>query len=888
MRREVLGSSTETIVVAVPSSERSIVMNGNSSLFPVVGGNNGNEDEESEDQYRDIMGGHDPSIVSNGEEETHNPTRRFYNSQRESILQRLSEALLRRSLTKMDLSQRGLQPSDARLVKMALLQNSHLTVLKLGYNNLQNHGVCLLADGISKHKALQSLDLGFNNIGDEGCCALAKAIRSPPLRTLYLAGNLFRQEGAIALADLIRTGSSLHKLYLTGNCLGPDGVTAITDAIQEDEHRIAASYEASLQLFRKAKNGEKALLTDTEIPDNSHGLEELFLGGTAMGSEGSRSVAKLLRVTTHLTVISLPNCELNDDDIAELSYSLKIRRDKLPLRSLQLSFNQISPKGVEHLVNALWGSTTLEELFIDNNDIGDRGAQHLAAVLTYLPNLAQVDVGFNGIKVVGMKHLMTAVAETKNLKMLSLSGNAIDSSSAKSVAYALAFNRSLLSLNLVNCSTDPNILRQLAAGIVSNSQVAIRELMGFELGPLVVSLGFPDAVGHWTNEQVLNFLHTMWENYGNGIENGSSCEAEEKSFDPLHFLPGNDSNKPAPIPAATVVEVAQKAFDSLVRDKGYDVFSRRPGHPKENFASASPLPRNHTFVVMDSDGDNMRDEEDLTSSSSAGHISSNNYAKSFVAPPELSTTSQSLPDPGRKRRIVEWLCKNIQTLNKLAQQPFSSAELWRLHQHYFTPVVNESGGPLTHSLSSALKQPIMSEPGNFTISSVPEVSRSSTNASVDASESIEDTCGVTISDPSMKQSPSALGSFSMLKRKVSYRFLGDAALSYPDTALRAAANSSHPTPFTLSTNAVSSMPRKTKRARRNRSRISFLPRIKAKIESQLDVCHEKALVVMRQLYYVEQAILAGQVNPVDPFAPRSLHLSADFAADAEMIIMDMI
>jgi len=85
---------------------------------------------------------------------------------------------------------------------------------------------------------------------------------------------------------------------------------------------------------------------------------------------------------------------------------------------------------------------------------------------------------------------------------------------------------------------------------------------------------------------------------------------------------------------------------------------------------------------------------------------------------------------------------------------------------------------------------------------------------------------------------------------------------------------------------VHSMPPKTKRARRNRARISFLPRVKAKLDSYLDVCHEKALATMRQLYYVEQAILGGQIIPIDPAITPRTHLCGDFAADAEIIVAD--
>ena len=84
-----------------------------------------------------------------------------------------------------------------------------------------------------------------------------------------------------------------------------------------------------------------------------------------------------------------------------------------------------------------------------------------------------------------------------------------------------------------------------------------------------------------------------------------------------------------------------------------------------------------------------------------------------------------------------------------------------------------------------------------------------------------------------------------------------------------------------------SLPPKSKKARRNRTRISFLPRIKAKLDSYLDVCHEKALITMRQLYYVEQAILSGRVNPLEEGTPRT-HLSGALASDAETIVVDMM
>jgi Ran GTPase-activating protein (RanGAP) involved in mRNA processing and transport len=775
--------------------------------------------------------------------------------------------------SQIDLSQRGLVPSDARLVKMALLQNSQLSVLKLGYNNLGDKGVQILAAGISQHRALESLDLGFNNIGDEGCKALAKAIpRDGTLHTLYLAGNLIGEDGALAIADVIRKGSSLRHLYMTGNRLGADGITAITEAILEDELRRRSAHESEDQ------GEEKSMMANGYHHDTQTGMQKLFLGGTGMGPGRCKAFSSLLGQTTSLKVLSLPNCDIGDESMAQIASSIKSNRENLVLESLQLSFNRITCKGVECLANAIWGSRTLKELLLDNNEIGDRGAQQVAAVLPFVKTLETLDVGFNVIKSAGMKLLMKAATETKSLQSLSLSGNKIDTSAAKAVAFALAYNRSLISLSLVHCSIGHEGQRHISAGIVSNSQTALRELTGFNVGPVIVTLGFPPALEHWTNQQILNFIHLMWENKTN--EDVATSE-EMKVLDPLHFFNSSNGDSSSsvtpPLQAAVVVEVAKKAYATLV-EEGVDVFSRRPGYTSQ-LSSNSPIAGDNNIVV-----ESMPDSSNVENMDSS--TLDRSQAKSFVAPPQTSP-KQTLPDPSRKKRIVEWLCSNIQHLNKLAQQPFNSAELGRLHQHFFTPVVNESGGSMTPPSPDPLAYQAMSVP--TALKGMPHG-----NALPPVKVSVEDTFHVQASVPTMHpcQAP-ILSSFPNIKRKGSYRFLGDAVFTGAQAQAQERDRSSLQMP------SVSmmieggptghSLPPKTKKARRNRTRISFLPRVKAKLDSYFDSCHEKALITMRQMYYVEQAILSGKVNPpVDPAVTPRTHLTGDLAADAEMIVVDMI
>lgn len=376
----------------------------------------------------------------------------------------------------------------------------------------------------------------------------------------------------------------------------------------------------------------------------------------------------------------------------------------------------------------------------------------------------------------------------------------------------------------------------------------------------------------------MNFVNVMYEKHRGDADDAQS--GMERELDPLNFLPSDNngkdpiSSRPSPLESSVVVEIAKKAYENLVAN-GVDVFSRRRNGVSEP-SFGSPLAGDAIMIetIQRSESQGADGGENV---SGRKELMLSQQARSFVAPPEADTPRKAeMPDPARKQRIVEWLCTNIQHLNELSQLPFSSRELWRLHQHYFTPVVNESGGAMFQCS------------GNGVISSVPEVSRvhpvgSSASPFMELSD---DNFAVPVSDPALPGSPAVAASLPMLKRKVSYRFLADAVVTsqsrvdiFQNASVARLIEDGH---------TGHSLPPKTKRARRNRTRISFVPRIKAKLDSYMDVCHEKALITMRQLYFVEQAILKGQVNPLEPSPQQRIHLSGVLASEAEMIIVDMI
>jgi Ran GTPase-activating protein (RanGAP) involved in mRNA processing and transport len=835
---------------------------------------NGNGSRSMEDSMVSKLDG--GSVKGEGFRSNKRPTR-------ESVLKRLSEALMRRTLTKIDLSQRGLVPSDARLVKMALFQNSNLSVLKLGYNNLGDEGIETLAAGIAAHKALASLDLGFNNVGDQGCRALSTALissscSSGSLHTLYLAGNVFGEDGARAISDVIRNGPSIKRLHLTGNRIGPDGVKAIAEAVMGGGES-SMDQDDSLDV-------EMHPPLDTLSLDLPAGVQELFLAGTGMGPSGSVSVARMLETSKTMRIISLANCDIGDTELKTLAASIKNNRETLPLEALHLSFNKITCKGLDSLMNAIWGSHTIRELLLDNNKLGDRGAEQVAAILPNIKTLEVLDVGFNSIKSGGMRTLMRVVAETHHLVSLSVSGNPIDTAAAKLVAYALAYNRSLRSMSLVHCSIEHEGQRHIAAGIVSNRGIALRKLTGFSLGPIIVTIKFPPAMERWTNEQILSFLHLMWENSSQGPEK----DPQDKAIDPLHFLPPTNGEPPkkkgdGPLDAKIVVEVAKRAFESF-RESGPELLTPPSGASYYEACFGSPLADN-AIVSEGSEWPVSTETAAFAGGDGSDHSVMSLHSGSFVAAPS-SAPDSSVPDPGRKKRIVDWLCKNMQQINELSQKPFDSAELWKLHQHYFAPVVIEKGGNVPASPSPSLHSV------SRIVSSVPDVSRQNPTPEpstiTPSTLSSDEHMFVASSEPSLLGSPPA-ASLPMLKRKVSYRFLGDATITSSRGRSEARAQSmNNPSVSQLIQNGGvgHSMPPKSKRARRNKTRISFLPRIKNKLDNFLDTDHEKALVMMRQLYYVEKALLKNQINPSPSNLEPCTHLCGVLSEEAQMILLDMI
>lgn len=791
----------------------------------------------------------------------------MFSGSKKVLLDRLHEAATRGSLSLINFSRRGLRPKDALLLKRVIVNNPHLSVLKLGYNNLGDSGAYAIASAILKgdsHHHLSVLDLGFNGIGDTGCESLVlNAVAGNfHLRTLYLSGNNIGQKGALSIAGAILHGCCLSALYLSGTNIGPIGVKAISAAITECEARtnVCAGDGSGLQICR---------------------IEQLDFGCTAMNSVGFIGIPNMMLSNNSLRVLCLASNGIDDRDISLFSQAIS-QSESIQLEALHLSFNQITCIGVECLMNAMWGSKSLRVMKLDNNKIQDRGAQLCAVVLASI-GLVALDLSFNRVTAVGIRALMKSISENTSLLSVAICGIPVDQNASKAVSYALAYNQTLRSFYMDNCSAGYSTLRHIVAGIVSNRSGSLRVLTGFPLGPITVTLGMPQLPESWSNDQVLGFVRLMWQQWRQKEAVGADSEDLQEAK--------------GPAPPAAVAAAAKIAFSTL----GESPEGALHSEPYEReFAETSPLiPPNAALLERTLSGTlRVPAFHDIFD----GDIPNTIEAWSEDFRPDLPThqslqtiknveSENPLENRERRNKNLRWLCVNYRSLNDIGQLPFNNADLWQLHQYYFSPPhysSTQSDVTAQSLIDSHTDQAHQTDiVATLTSNELTGIGKSPTQRGK-VIISHDETCGEhhlatelrikqrsLNGEKSLRTTQEVLNSikFPSLGHAISFQALNNAVLS-------------------VSTKRKSDDEynekddSKAKRARKPKPRISYYPRIKARLESLGAKPLDETLSLLRKLKYIE-SILFPDNNAYDEF-DKGDGSHQPVRSDVEMILIDLL
>mmetsp|Transcript_13889 Transcript_13889/g.19888 ORF Transcript_13889/g.19888 Transcript_13889/m.19888 type:complete len:851 (-) Transcript_13889:139-2691(-) len=774
----------------------------------------------------------------------------------------------RGNLVKVELTQSGLTSEYANVLHLTLVQNPRLQILKLGYNALGDDGISIISPGIVSHLSLKVLDVGFNLIGDLGCSAISKSlVGNAVLETLYLSGNSITEKGIVELSQALKKGCGLLQLHLTANKIGALGVSCLANSIAESN--LVAQGEAKSLTFdvSPASNDKKA---PVNLCDTSRCLQEVYLGGTFMRSEGCLSLAKMLLTNSSLRILSLPNNNLSDCDAILLARSLS-RNKQMPLEKIQLSFNKLTCVGVEALMNSIWGSKTLRELKIDNNNIKDRGAQLAAVVLTSV-DLELLDIGFNLVGAVGIKALMKTLADNTSLRSLTLSGNILDSNSARAVSYALALNKSLTELFVDNCSATYGAQRHITAGIVSNKMSALRILRGFSLGAIAISLGFPAPVENWSNDQLLKFISFMWHDFQLEVDETSG----NSSLSSGNLSQGVHREMADP---KIVIKVANAAFEQLNDPTGQCLLSKNITNEIHGLDESSTVPGTVILEISESGSFQIPREVDFLHSNIEDTVDASKIKA--VAQQQLAFREQSSCSPERKRRLAPFLQIHCDQLEAYAKQPFNKSEMWKLYRFFFSPL---------DGLETVKTEEVCKSTPENSISDVLAKTELAWNEPAITNSYCPHSCD----EPSRTNSmPSSIykETISRLYRRASYRSLHDAISSDTDrpatceVRARGCKSSYRHHSFVGSERDEGDCAHSTKRARGSKLRVDLYPRIKIKLEVLKKQTNDHpALILMRQLLYLEQRNMsASKSNAVEGENKRLLAPN-----DIEALLLDLL
>ena len=746
------------------------------------------------------------------------------------LLENLSRTAMDGRLVMINLSRRGLEWSDAHTIREAMLRNPLLAVLKLAYNDLGDRGAAIVASGFvalphgnttnTKHPALTVLDLGFNAIGDSGCGTLAlhAVAGNYTLSTLYLSGNYFKQNGAMAVAGAILHGCNLTTLYLDSNSVGQVGMQALARAIAEREALV-----------------ERLGHTEQKT------MEKLHLGGVGMGFEGFVTLSSMLLTNISIRTLCLSNNGVDDSCMALLAQSLS-RNKSLPLEVIQLSFNEISDAGVECFMNAVWGSQTLKELRLDNNLIRDRGAQLAAVVLTSI-KLEVIDLSFNRITTIGIKALMKSLSENNSLQYLGLSGINIDPNASKALSYGLAYNSTLKYLHIDTCQIGYAAQRHVIAGVISNRMSSLRVLTGFPVGAICTTLGLPKPLEGYTNDQCLCFIRLMWKQWRD--ENGFANK-------PL-VLQALAIRQLGPAPPQDVVRASRMAFHLLGPDHDATLHTR--DHQKD-LSETSPLVHASDIMLERSDSGTLR-VPPIAMEDTKSDIEQSKIGTPFKSERSMPRCDPPPEEHAHRDRNLQWLREHYQSIHQVGQLPFSEADMWQLHQYFFSPLVPVGEGEHEKSSSTVAMSPV----GSQLRSQASPLPRDS-------------------------------GRSAQMGRVMSFHMLGDASTSVTSGSSLSSIN--YGRRRTLGTmeekedddsSSSGEMQPMTKRARNFRPRISFYPRIRAVVENMgTKQSQHQILSLLRQLKFVESVLFKGQ----DIYGNEIHNSNQSTPADLEMIILDLL
>ena len=344
----------------------------------------------------------------------------------------------------------------------SLMDSKTLNDLLLSGNAWGNDTIRILAGYMKRSVSLSSFHLIVSDIGDAGATALAEVLRTnTTLNSLGLCNNPgIGNPSVMSLCEALKVNTTLSSLDLSGTGISDAGVLSLVEVLKTN-----ASSLTSL-LLSDIKISHQSIKSIAEVLRVNSTLKDLKFEGNKVGVGGTKLIAESLKANTTLKLLSLSRNNIKAKCGCLFSDSLKVNGT---LESLTLAKNALGSRGAQLLSDGLRVNTSLRHLDLSGNSIGSEGAESIAETIRVNASLTSLKLRGNNIGDPGANKVSEALKDNVSLKKLDLAGTAIGAAGAESIAEALKINATLTFLQLGHNVIGDNGAQSLCEALKKNA-----------------------------------------------------------------------------------------------------------------------------------------------------------------------------------------------------------------------------------------------------------------------------------------------------------------------------------------------------------------------------------------------------------------------------------
>ena len=304
------------------------------------------------------------------------------------------------------------------------------------------------------------------SINDITSRSIQSFVNIPPhilqyMRVLHLTRNKLDGSACDLLAKAVPSMPTLEELWLGGSSIGSGGAMEVIKALGGLGVKVLWLWDTAIE--------EPDCDALCELLKSSHSLEQLLIEKNNLSSESVASIITGLSHNNSLLELDIANSHFSMGNVESLASVLK-DHSKCTLTKLDLRDCHISSEGAVELGAALCKNTTLKHLDLGRNFVGEHveGANAVAKMLVKNKMLTKLYLQDCHISSEGAVELAAALCKNSTLKLLELDHNLIGVEGASSLSDMLRQNTTLEVLYLCDDSVGEEGVHQLIDGLKRN------------------------------------------------------------------------------------------------------------------------------------------------------------------------------------------------------------------------------------------------------------------------------------------------------------------------------------------------------------------------------------------------------------------------------------